>query len=1060
MLGVTKTNTGTWVLAGANTYSGTTTVSGGALHLNNASAIGTGPMTLNTGGIIDNSSGSAITLSTANVTTISGNFTFGGTNDLSLANGTTNVTGTRTVTLGGTAGRTLTLGAMTINNAGGNTTLTVNDATSAGNRLVITSLVLADANQARSQTISGSASVEITGTVQDGPGTGADAVTYAGNGTLKLSGSNTYTGSTTMNNAAGTLTLAGSSVTSAVTLTTGRLNVNHAAALGAGTLTLTAGTLDNTSGTALTLTTNNPVTIGGTITFGGSNNLNLGSGAVAFGASDRVITIDGESTLTMGTGSFNSAGTRILQVNQGRGTDGRLVISAFDLNINVDTLARTRNLSGTGQLAITGPIVNGNAFNNGITKNGAGTLTLSGANTFGGSIIANAGTLILDYATNDPLPASGPMTFNGVNLIVRGNTGTPTNDTTGTLTMINSSRSTLRIENNAVITTTFGATGTVNPLLLDVTDGGTLTTAAALTTTSSSTNVALVNGVVMMGQGANLYVQDTIGIGFATQDGSNNLVRYTGATSLNGNTSGATTNTTHYSLSADLTRSATLNFSSLAIDTSANPVTLSMGTFNMSSSGNGRSILVTGSNNATITSSTGVFTSGQSYNIANFGTGTTTMAVASTNVAIVKNGPGLVDYISSASPGDVYVSQGALRFSTAMNYSTGVLRLFGDGVFEIGADLNDTADGDFTRAIGTTAGQVVIIGNGGFSAHGADRVVAIGGTAAPTALTWGGSNFLAANTTDNEYVFKLGSTTSTHTLEFRNAIALGTRHRIVDVADGTNSTNVDARLTGVITGTGTLAKTGAGTLEVTGANAYSGGTLLREGRLLISNDGTSSATGTGYVWTTGSTILGGSGAISPTGTNEITIGGSVAPGTPGTNEGAGTLIFTPASRNTTFTTTSTADFELRTNGTHGLTAVFNPDGTLASVSGTSADGGNDRLVFNGGSITSKLDLTALASGNFNITLAPGYTPQSGDVFDLLDWGNLNGTGHSSAITGLTVGQLDLPSLTSFNPLLAWDTGLWASQGVLGIYTTVPEPSRMVLFLLGGVLMLRRRVRRF
>ena len=151
-------------------------------------------------------------------------------------------------------------------------------------------------------------------------------------------------------------------------------------------------------------------------------------------------------------------------------------------------------------------------------------------------------------------------------------------------------------------------------VLLDVTDGGTLTTAAALTTTSSSTNVALVNGVVMMGQRANLYVQDGTGIGFATQDGSNNLVRYTGATSLNGNTGGATTNTTHYSLSADLTRSATLNFSSLAIDTSANPVTLDMGTFNMSSSGNGRSILVTGSNNATITSSTGVFTSGQSYN--------------------------------------------------------------------------------------------------------------------------------------------------------------------------------------------------------------------------------------------------------------------------------------------------------------------------------------------------------------------------------------------------------------------------------------------------------------
>lgn len=1059
VLGVTKADAGTWVLAGANTYSGTTTVSGGALHLNNASAIGTGPLTLNSGGTIDNSSGTAITLSTANVTTISGNFTFGGTNDLSLANGTTNVTGTRTVTLSGTAGRTLTFGAMTINNAGGNTTLTVNDATSAGNKLVITSLVLADANQARSQTINGSAQVEITGAVQDGPGTGADAITYAGDGTLKLSGSNTYTGSTTLNNAAGTLTLAGSSTTSSVTLTAGRLNVNHAAALGTGTLTLTAGTLDNTSGSALTLTTNNPVTMGSAVTFGGSNNLNLGTGAVAFGTSDRVITLDGESTLTMGTGSFNSAATRTLQVNQGRGTDGRLVLSAFDLNVNADTAGRTRNLSGTGQLAITGPIVNGNAFNNGITKNGAGTLTLSGANTFGGSIIANAGTVILDYATNDPLPASGPITFNGVNIIVRGNTGTPTTDTTGALTMINSSRSTLRIENNAVITTSFGASGTVNPLLLDLTDGGTLTTAAALTTTSSSTNVALVNGVVMMGQRANLYVQDTSGIGFATQDGSNNLVRYTAANSLNGNTGGATTNTSHYSLSADLTRSATLSFSTLAIDTSSGPVTLNMGTFNLSPSGNGRSILVTGTNNATITSSTGVFTSGQSYNIANYGTGTTTMAVGSAGVAIVKNGPGLVDYTSTASPGDVYVTQGALRFSTAMNYNTNVLRIFGDGVFEIGADLNDTADGDFTRASGTAAGQVAIIGNGGFSAHGADRVVAIGGVAAPAALTWGGSNFLAANTTDNEYVFKLGSTTSTHTLEFRNAIALGTRHRVLDVANGTSTTNVDARLTGVLSGTGTLAKTGAGTLELTGANTYSGGTLLREGRLLISNDGTSSATGTGYVWTTENTVLGGSGTIAPTGTSEITIGGSVAPGTPGTNDGAGKLVFTPVTQNATFTATSTADFQLRTNGAHGLSVLFNPDGTLGSVSGASSDGGNDRLVFNGGSTTSKLDFTALAAGNFNITLVPGYTPQAGDVFDLLDWSNLNGAGHSSAIAGLSLSQLDLPSLAGFDPLLTWDTSFWTSQGVLAIYSGVPEPSRAMLLLIGAVFLQNRRVRR-
>ena len=140
---LTKAGAGTLTLGGANTYSGGTTLSAGQLNLNNASALGTGALTIS-GGAIGNTSGNAITLSTNNAQNWNGDFSFAGSNDLNLGSGAVTMSSSRTVTV-----------------ASGN--LTVGGA------------------------ISGS----------------GYSLTKAGTGTLILTGSDTYTGPTTVS--AGTL---------------------------------------------------------------------------------------------------------------------------------------------------------------------------------------------------------------------------------------------------------------------------------------------------------------------------------------------------------------------------------------------------------------------------------------------------------------------------------------------------------------------------------------------------------------------------------------------------------------------------------------------------------------------------------------------------------------------------------------------------------------------------------------------------------------------------------------------------------------------------------------
>ena len=161
-------------------------------------------------------------------------------------------------------------------------------------------------------------------------------------------------------NANDTLTLSGNntSFTGGVTLSSGTLNVNHASALGTGTFTINGVALNNTSGAAITLATNNAQAWNGDFTFVGG----LGSG-----------------DLNLGTGTVTLAGNRAVTV-------------------------RSKTLT------VGGPLVDG-ASSFGMTKNGPGILVLGGTNTYKGATVLNGG--VLRAVDGVGLPSTGLLTLNG-----------------------------------------------------------------------------------------------------------------------------------------------------------------------------------------------------------------------------------------------------------------------------------------------------------------------------------------------------------------------------------------------------------------------------------------------------------------------------------------------------------------------------------------------------------------------------------------------------------------------------------------------------------------------
>jgi fibronectin-binding autotransporter adhesin len=285
VLNLAKSDAGRWILAGTNTYTGTTSINGGVLQAADGTGLPTGSILQLRGGVFQSSGTFTRNVGTAagnvNWSTSSGGFAaIGGTLTLNLNGGTGSLTwnGSSMVQ----TGQTLIFGSSTADS-------------------------LVDFQNGLNLGSSGSGQRTIQ--VNDNPGSSTDIARISGDitntvagwgiiktglGTLDLSGTNSYTGATTVND--GTLLITGSlSGTSAVNVaTSGTLG-------GSGSI---SGDTTIADGGKLS-----PGTSVGTLTFGG--NLDLSSvntpGTLLFelgtpAASDRVVLTLG--TLNLGSGTL------------------------------------------------------------------------------------------------------------------------------------------------------------------------------------------------------------------------------------------------------------------------------------------------------------------------------------------------------------------------------------------------------------------------------------------------------------------------------------------------------------------------------------------------------------------------------------------------------------------------------------------------------------------------------------------------------------------------------------------------------------------------------------
>jgi autotransporter-associated beta strand protein len=491
--GFIKEGSGDVVIDVANTYTGGTTIRAGRIGLNDGAALGTGAIQIDSGGtlgignivLLNNISGTGTIIKTANSTAEIGGDNSGFTGTIDLQDGSINVTdgrslGNGTVLVGvGTILRTDTssVGDTTVsaNLSGdgvfekrGSNRVTLTGTNALTNNVFVRDGIL----QVEGSQNIGTANIELTlassvldlstsgmTTLSNNVG-GLGRVVKTGTGTVFLTGANSYSGGTDIQQGAirvtdvsflgtgaitvqagaaldlsiagaqtlsqnvagagllrksggGDLTLLGNGLTGGVDITNGRVIVNTASALGGGPVT-TAVDTQLVFDTATTETMANLVSGAGALTKDGAG----------------VLVIQNANTYTGGT--IINAGRLGLNDGQGLGTGDVLILQGAQLSLGGVTVAN--NIGGAGQVVKTasniGTLTGTNSYTGGTDiQGGALRVTLPAALGSGGVQMAAGTQLIIDYsgaanvALNNVLSGAGVLVKDGSGTVVMNTSG-------------------------------------------------------------------------------------------------------------------------------------------------------------------------------------------------------------------------------------------------------------------------------------------------------------------------------------------------------------------------------------------------------------------------------------------------------------------------------------------------------------------------------------------------------------------------------------------------------------------------------------------------------------
>ncbi|EKK2985998.1 autotransporter outer membrane beta-barrel domain-containing protein, partial [Salmonella enterica subsp. enterica serovar Altona] len=366
---VVKSGADTLTLSGSNSYTGGTTISGGTLVASNVEALGTGDVTnnatleLNTGGdFINNIGGTGrVEKSGDDTLTLSGSNTYtGGTlingGTLVASNvealGTGDVTDNATLALntGGTFDNAISGSGQVVKSGDETLTLSGTNSYTGGTTISGGTLVATNVEALGSGDVTDDATLELnTGGTFDNAISGSGQVVKSGDKMLTLSGANSYSGGTLISD--------------------GTLVASNVEALGTG---------DVTNNATLELNT------GGDFT----NNIS-GSGQVEKSGDD-ALTLSGANSYSGGT--LISDGTLVASNVEALGTGDVTDDATLELNTGGDF---DNAISGSGQ----------------VVKSGDETLTLSGSNTYTGGTLISSGTLV---ANDVNALGTGDVTDNAV----------------------------------------------------------------------------------------------------------------------------------------------------------------------------------------------------------------------------------------------------------------------------------------------------------------------------------------------------------------------------------------------------------------------------------------------------------------------------------------------------------------------------------------------------------------------------------------------------------------------------------------------------------------------